>query len=81
METTEYSVTLTEQANPAFIRANRDLIIRYRDQLAQCSSAHARTELLKQLWHTEYGCRVVGSFERLEFDSNKRLSFYLLKWQ
>ena len=75
------TVELQESADPTFIRANRDLIIRYRDQLSRCESAQAKTQLLKQLWHSEYGCTVVGSFERLEFSDSKRLSFYLLKWQ
>ena len=79
--TAHYSVALTEQADPAFIRANRDLIIRYRDQLALCESAAEKTHLLKSLWHSEYGCTVVGSFERLDFENSRQLSFYLLKWK
>ena len=75
-----WSIDLTEQAQPVFIRANRYIIDKYKTVIRSTPSGDAQTQLLKDLWYKEYGARVEGSFDTLVFENEKKLTLFLLKW-
>jgi len=77
---TQQLIYLNESRQPAFIRANKHILEKYKQEFAALPNSKARSNRLKELWYKEYSATIIGDWEAVSFDDTKKYTYYLLRW-
>jgi len=75
-----HRIVLTDIAQPMFIRANKYIMEKYRHEFVGLQGGAEQGRLLRELWYKEYSAKIIGNWEAVEFEEDKKFTLYLIKW-
>lgn len=83
--TDEYTINLTagSEINLDFIRANSELITKYKDLINQQVDDNEKSLLLESLWNSDYKAEIIkdnSSWRKLKFASEQAMMMFKLRW-